>query len=142
MSLCVPKSSKIHETLCFLLDHPRRCFIYLFPSHQTWFLLTVLVFLKYVWSLLVIFFCNLTNRPPQFYGLVLLHGVGYWERGHRGYTTGYKVLCRAFASDCGPCCRIQHGLPVSLGAGGEVRTALPVFEHWLTIMILECCTLS
>ncbi|PCH35574.1 hypothetical protein WOLCODRAFT_91613 [Wolfiporia cocos MD-104 SS10] len=29
-------------TLHFLLDHPRRCFIYLFPSHQTWFLLTVL----------------------------------------------------------------------------------------------------
>ncbi|CCO33656.1 Low-affinity potassium transport protein [Rhizoctonia solani AG-1 IB] len=32
-----------HETLSFLLDHPRRCFIYLFPSHQTWFLLIVLV---------------------------------------------------------------------------------------------------
>ncbi|TRM69077.1 cation transport protein-domain-containing protein [Schizophyllum amplum] len=45
-SLCVPKSSNIHETLCFLLDHPRRCFIYLFPSHQTWFLVTVLVFLN------------------------------------------------------------------------------------------------
>ncbi|KAG9124577.1 low affinity potassium transporter [Ceratobasidium sp. 392] len=32
-----------HETLSFLLDHPRRCFIYLFPSHQTWFLFIVLV---------------------------------------------------------------------------------------------------
>ncbi|CAE6533332.1 unnamed protein product [Rhizoctonia solani] len=32
-----------HETLSFLLDHPRRCFIYLFPSHQTWFLLIVLL---------------------------------------------------------------------------------------------------
>ncbi|KAI0753123.1 cation transport protein-domain-containing protein [Daedaleopsis nitida] len=38
----VPKHSRINETLHFLLDHPRRCFIYLFPSHQTWFLLTVL----------------------------------------------------------------------------------------------------
>ncbi|CAE6440813.1 unnamed protein product [Rhizoctonia solani] len=32
-----------HETLSFLLDHPRRCFTLLFPSHQTWFLLIVLV---------------------------------------------------------------------------------------------------
>jgi len=40
------KRSKWRETLHFLLDHPRRCFIYLFPSRQTWFLLTVLVILK------------------------------------------------------------------------------------------------
>ncbi|KAI9507993.1 cation transport protein-domain-containing protein [Russula earlei] len=39
----VPKKSRLNETLHFLLDHPRRCFIYLFPSHQTWFLLTLLV---------------------------------------------------------------------------------------------------
>jgi len=42
----VPKKSQLNETLHFLLDHPRRCFIYLFPSHQTWFLLTVLVILN------------------------------------------------------------------------------------------------
>jgi len=41
-----PKGSKWRETLHFLLDHPRRCFIYLFPSRQTWFLLTVLIILK------------------------------------------------------------------------------------------------
>ncbi|KZV88401.1 hypothetical protein EXIGLDRAFT_839267 [Exidia glandulosa HHB12029] len=40
------KNTKASETLCFLLDHPRRCFIYLFPSHQTWFLLTVLIILN------------------------------------------------------------------------------------------------
>ncbi|KAG8770567.1 low affinity potassium transporter [Ceratobasidium sp. 428] len=34
---------RMHETLSFLLDHPRRCFIYLFPSHQTWFLFIVLL---------------------------------------------------------------------------------------------------
>ncbi|KAI0669657.1 cation transport protein-domain-containing protein, partial [Trametes maxima] len=38
----VPKKSRLSETLHFLLDHPRRCFIYLFPSHQTWFLFMVL----------------------------------------------------------------------------------------------------
>ncbi|KAI0317188.1 cation transport protein-domain-containing protein [Amylostereum chailletii] len=43
----VPSKSRAHETLHFLLDHPRRCFIYLFPSHQTWFLFTVLAILNF-----------------------------------------------------------------------------------------------
>ncbi|KAF8470908.1 TrkH-domain-containing protein, partial [Russula ochroleuca] len=41
-----PKGCKWRETLHFILDHPRRCFIYLFPSRQTWFLFTVLILLK------------------------------------------------------------------------------------------------
>ncbi|RPD57724.1 hypothetical protein L226DRAFT_512491 [Lentinus tigrinus ALCF2SS1-7] len=47
LSKLVPRHSRINETLHFLLDHPRRCFIYLFPSHQTWFLLTVLFALNF-----------------------------------------------------------------------------------------------
>ncbi|WFD34941.1 hypothetical protein MCUN1_001787 [Malassezia cuniculi] len=43
MSKAVPKTSQVYETLCFLLDHPRRCFYYLFPSPQSW-LLTLIVF--------------------------------------------------------------------------------------------------
>lgn len=42
----IPRDSRLNETLHFLLDHPRRCFIYLFPSHQTWFLLTMLFVLN------------------------------------------------------------------------------------------------
>ncbi|KAG2063313.1 TrkH-domain-containing protein [Suillus decipiens] len=42
----VPRDSRLDETLHFLLDHPRRCFIYLFPSYQTWFLLTILVIMN------------------------------------------------------------------------------------------------
>ncbi|KAJ9092436.1 hypothetical protein QFC21_006818 [Naganishia friedmannii] len=38
-----PIGSRIRETLQFLLDHPRRCFIYLFPRTQTWFLFLVMV---------------------------------------------------------------------------------------------------
>nr|XP_018267116.1 potassium ion transporter [Kwoniella dejecticola CBS 10117]OBR89274.1 potassium ion transporter [Kwoniella dejecticola CBS 10117] len=38
----VPQSSRTSESLKFLLDHPRRCFVYLFPSTQTWVLLFVL----------------------------------------------------------------------------------------------------
>lgn len=45
-SKAVRKSSKTYETARFLLDHPRRCFIYMFPSRQTWLLLTILVGIK------------------------------------------------------------------------------------------------
>nr|XP_019014907.1 potassium ion transporter [Kwoniella pini CBS 10737]OCF53688.1 potassium ion transporter [Kwoniella pini CBS 10737] len=38
----VPRTSRTSESLKFLLDHPRRCFVYLFPSTQTWVLLFVL----------------------------------------------------------------------------------------------------
>ncbi|MCO5556922.1 hypothetical protein L7F22_010477 [Adiantum nelumboides] len=43
ISLAVPKTSRLYETIRFLLDHPRRCFVYLFPSGQTWFLLAVIL---------------------------------------------------------------------------------------------------
>ncbi|KAL5504739.1 hypothetical protein ACEPAH_7402 [Sanghuangporus vaninii] len=43
---CIPVDSRLNETLHFLLDHPRRCFIYLFPSNQTWFLLSVVIILN------------------------------------------------------------------------------------------------
>ncbi|KDQ62090.1 hypothetical protein JAAARDRAFT_448748 [Jaapia argillacea MUCL 33604] len=46
MTRCAPQHSRFRETLHFLLDHPRRCFIYLFPSRQTWFLLIVLIILN------------------------------------------------------------------------------------------------
>ncbi|SCV68413.1 BQ2448_534 [Microbotryum intermedium] len=46
ISKVVPRQSRTRETLQFLLDHPRRCYIYLFPSHQTWFLVFVLVILN------------------------------------------------------------------------------------------------
>lgn len=41
MKKMVPTGSRLHNTLQFLLQHPRRCFIYLFPSRQTWYLLAI-----------------------------------------------------------------------------------------------------
>ncbi|TFK88517.1 TrkH-domain-containing protein [Polyporus arcularius HHB13444] len=32
------------QVLHFLLDHPRRCFLYLFPSHVSWYLTATLIF--------------------------------------------------------------------------------------------------
>lgn len=43
-----PKTSRTYETLRFILDHPRRCFVYLFPSGQTWFLLFIVMTLTMI----------------------------------------------------------------------------------------------
>ncbi|PBK85523.1 TrkH-domain-containing protein [Armillaria gallica] len=40
--------SDLDKALDFLLHHPRRCYIYLFPSHQTWYLLIVLLLLSMI----------------------------------------------------------------------------------------------
>lgn len=48
ISKLAPKGSRTYETLRFLLDHPRRCYIYLFPAQQTWFLLSVVVILTFI----------------------------------------------------------------------------------------------
>ncbi|KAK0186193.1 potassium transporter [Armillaria mellea] len=40
--------SDLDKALDFLLRHPRRCYLYLFPSHQTWFLMIVLLLLSFV----------------------------------------------------------------------------------------------
>lgn len=42
-SKLTPRMSRTYETLRFILDHPRRCFVYLFPSGQTWFLLMIIL---------------------------------------------------------------------------------------------------
>ena len=39
----VPKDSRLHHSLRFLLHHPRRCFIYLFPARETWILFAIQV---------------------------------------------------------------------------------------------------
>jgi Trk-type K+ transport system membrane component len=38
MKKASPQKSRFRNTLDFLLQHPRRCFIYLFPSRETWYL--------------------------------------------------------------------------------------------------------
>ncbi|OWZ79653.1 potassium ion transporter [Cryptococcus neoformans Tu401-1] len=45
---CVPESSRVRESLKFLLDHPRRCFVYLFPATQTWVLALVMLSLTLI----------------------------------------------------------------------------------------------
>ncbi|EKD20836.1 uncharacterized protein L3040_000941 [Drepanopeziza brunnea f. sp. 'multigermtubi'] len=53
-SKLVSKTSSLREPLQFLLDHPRRCYTLLFPSHPTWVLFGILVVLNVVDVLLII----------------------------------------------------------------------------------------
>lgn len=45
---CFPKYSRTRESLVFLLHHPRRCFISLFPARQTWLLLIIVLVMNIV----------------------------------------------------------------------------------------------
>jgi Trk-type K+ transport system membrane component len=49
-----PKGSPTHQTLRFLLDHPRRCYMLLFPSGPTWILCGILVAMNLVDVVLII----------------------------------------------------------------------------------------
>ena len=64
----VPAHSRLHHSLTFLLHHPRRCFILLFPSINTWYLTiiqTVLYLLLWIcWLVLQINFPTITSIPP------------------------------------------------------------------------------
>ena len=64
----VPAQSSLHQSLTFLLHHPRRCFILLFPSINTWYLTAIqaaLHFLLWIfWILLQIDYPTIENIPP------------------------------------------------------------------------------
>jgi len=117
----VPKQSRTNETLHFLLDHPRRCFIYLFPSHQTWFLVTILIILKYVClgDLSVIWYSDLPSL--QFHRLVLLHGFRHRESGYRLYSPWCQIHHWITASCCCASCWIWFGTSVCSSTSSKVR---------------------
>ncbi|KAI1740313.1 potassium transporter [Xylaria scruposa] len=50
----VPKGSRHHESLHFLLDHPRRCYTLLFPSKPTWILFGILFMLNFIDVLFIV----------------------------------------------------------------------------------------
>jgi len=53
-SLLVPQRSTTHESLQFLLDHPRRCYTLLFPSRPTWILFGIVFLLNFIDVILII----------------------------------------------------------------------------------------
>ncbi|PVF97492.1 TrkH-domain-containing protein [Serendipita vermifera] len=58
------ETSQAWATLHFLLDHPRRCFLYLFPSLQTWYTIITRAFRVLLFSrflVIVIFILNMID---------------------------------------------------------------------------------
>lgn len=74
---CSRAGTQLHESLEFLLDHPRRVFTFLFPSVTTWYLVAILVILN---GLDLIFF------------IVLDLNNEYLD----AIPTGYRVMCGIF----------------------------------------------
>lgn len=64
----IPAHSNLHHSLTFLLDHPRRCFILLFPSINTWYLTAIQTALHLAlwifWILLQIDYPTISSIPP------------------------------------------------------------------------------
>ncbi|KAH8823862.1 potassium transporter [Flagelloscypha sp. PMI_526] len=62
-------------TFTFLLKHPRRCFIYLFPAHQTWFLVICLVVFSIIeWAAFPVLNHGLPILETLTPGLIALEG--------------------------------------------------------------------
>lgn len=63
----VPAHSRLHHSLTFLLHHPRRCFILLFPSINTWYLtaiqIALFLLLWIFWIILQIDYPAITSIP-------------------------------------------------------------------------------
>ncbi|WVQ85711.1 hypothetical protein IAT38_007877 [Cryptococcus sp. DSM 104549] len=76
-----------HETLHFLLDHPRRCFLYLFPSHQTWYLLFILIAFTLV-ELVSFLVLNI--------GLPVYDSLKGWDRFSDGLLQSLSVRAAGF----------------------------------------------
>ncbi|MCJ1471866.1 hypothetical protein MMC13_000507 [Lambiella insularis] len=68
MSKLVSPKSRLHHTLAFLLQHPRRCFLMLFPDLNTWYLAgiqaTMHIGLWVFWIILQINLATVWSIPP------------------------------------------------------------------------------
>lgn len=66
ISKLVPTNSRTKESLQFILDHPRRLLYLLYPSHQTWLLvILIILFTSTDW----VAFLVLDIGNPVVYGL-------------------------------------------------------------------------
>ncbi|WVR05584.1 hypothetical protein IAU60_002603 [Kwoniella sp. DSM 27419] len=83
----ITRQGRTFETLHFLLDHPRRCFLYLFPSHQTWYLVFILV----AFIAIELFSFLVLNI-----GLPVLDSLGGWQRFSDGLLQSLSVRASGF----------------------------------------------
>jgi potassium uptake Trk family protein len=103
MRKCVPTGSRLHTTLQFLLQHPRRCFIYLFPSRQTWYLLAIQITIDITaWLCFEVLNIGMTDVDAMPTGTRILDGL-FQATGLR--TSGAYII--AFSS-LAPACLVAY----------------------------------
>lgn len=85
-----PRFGRTHESLAFLLDHPRRCFTLLFPAYATWWLFAILVILN---SVDLIFFIILDLGNDEVTDLPVAYRIisGLYE-AFATRTAGFSVI--------------------------------------------------
>ncbi|KAJ6476359.1 potassium transporter [Mycena sanguinolenta] len=90
------KGSETSKTLSFLLQHPRRCFLYLFPSHQTWFLVICLVIFSAVeWAAFEVLDAGLPFFEQMSKGPRVVDGL---FQGLAARASGFSIIPLASAS--------------------------------------------
>lgn len=103
MRKCVPTGSRLHTTLQFLLQHPRRCFIYLFPSRQTWYLMAIQITIDITaWLCFEVLNIGMTDVDAMPTGTRILDGL-FQATGLR--TSGAYII--AFSS-LAPACLVAY----------------------------------
>ncbi|THU84430.1 TrkH-domain-containing protein [Dendrothele bispora CBS 962.96] len=84
-SKIAPNYSDAYIAFDFLLHHPRRCFIYLFPSHQTWVLVICLV---------------VSSAIKWMFFEILSIGLPAYE----SLSTGARIICGLFQESAARAC--------------------------------------
>jgi potassium uptake Trk family protein len=99
MKKMCPKESRVRNTMDFLLQHPRRCFIYLFPSRETLYLFAIqFVIDMAAWLCFEILNIGMPNVEALPTGTRILDGL-FQATGLR--TSGaYIILMSSLAPAC------------------------------------------
>lgn len=125
MSKVTSPKSKTHHSLLYLLHHPRRCFVLLFPSINTWYLLGAQaglhIFLWVCWIILQVDFAPIWSMPPGpriFSGLYQALGI------HTGGFTIFKL------SHIAPALRVVY-------AGTMYTSGIPIINSLRSTNVYE-----
>ncbi|KIW98805.1 uncharacterized protein Z519_00468 [Cladophialophora bantiana CBS 173.52] len=91
LSKIVPRNSETHHSLQFLLHHPRRCYLFLFPARNTYGLLCIQVAINLIaWVMFIVLNINYTPVDPLIpSGLRVFQGL-YQSVGLR--SSGFYII--------------------------------------------------
>ena len=91
LSKVVPKNSEMHHSLLFLLHHPRRCYLFLFPAKNTYSLLFSQIGINVIaWVMFIVLNINYTPVDPLIPGGLRVFQGLYQSVGVR--SSGYYII--------------------------------------------------